>query len=264
MKEISSVSNPLVKEVVQLLDKSRHRRKKGLFVAEGLNELRLAIRQGYEIEQLFFCEEDIAEIELKSQLGFNEKTNLIKVTPQIMRKIAYRSEVKNAVAVLNSKRVLTHIPDKENMLLLVAESVEKPGNLGALLRSADAAGADAVLICDPATDIYNPNVIRSSVGCIFTVPVIVMTAEDAIKELVNKKIQVFTTFMEGAGSIWKQDLTQPTALVVGTENSGLTEIWRQPGFTNVIVPMAGKVDSLNVSVAASLLLFEAARQRTRQ
>jgi TrmH family RNA methyltransferase len=261
LKQISSVANPLIKEVVQLLEKSRVRRETGLFVAEGLNELRLAIQHGYQVQHLFFCTDEILEHELKGLLGITFNVDLIELTPQVMRKIAYRSGVKNAVAVLKSKPLPTHIPDKENLLLLVAESVEKPGNLGALLRSADAAGADAVLICDAATDVYNPNVIRSSVGCVFAVPVVAMSAADAIAELKRKGINVFTTFMENAESIWQQDLSSSTALVVGTENAGLTDIWRQPGFKNVNVPMFGAVDSLNVSVAASLLLFEAARQR---
>jgi TrmH family RNA methyltransferase len=145
---------------------------------------------------------------------------------------------------------------------VIAESVEKPGNLGALLRSADASGTTAVILCDPAVDIYNPNVIRSSVGCVFSVPVLVMKPDEALHFLREQKVSVYTTFMDNSVSIWDQDLTRPSAVVVGTESTGLSDFWRSAGI-NVNIPMYGSVDSLNVSTAAALMMFEMARQRQK-
>jgi TrmH family RNA methyltransferase len=150
-----------------------------------------------------------------------------------------------------------------NPFYVIAESVEKPGNLGALLRSADASGTTAVILCDPAVDIYNPNVIRSSVGCVFSVPVLVMNAEETLRFLSENGIAVYTTFMEKSVSIWEQNLTLPSAVVVGTESTGLSDFWKSAGI-NVNIPMFGRVDSLNVSTAAALMMFEMARQRSQK
>lgn len=263
MADISSVQNHRIREVAQLLEKSRARKSSRLFVAEGLNELRLCSKAGYVIEAVFFEEDVITEASLRDITGIIDAP-CMSVSPAVMAKIAYRQGVRNAVALV---KAVSHEPGKLNLpaqpLILVAEAVEKPGNLGALLRSADAAGVDAVVICDPATDIYNPNVIRSSVGCVFTVPIVVTETEKAIAWLNQSGIRIFTTFMDDARSVWEEDLRQPCALVVGTESTGLSDVWRLREARNVLIPMFGMVDSLNVSTAASLLMFEAARQRRR-
>jgi TrmH family RNA methyltransferase len=262
-KHIHSPQNPLVKETVLLLEKSRERKAKGLFVAEGLNELRLCIGAGYKVQKLFFCEQDIGRGELLETLQMNaEQVQTVSVSPEVMKKIAYREGVKNAVAVAEArKHELKDLKLPGNALVVVAEAVEKPGNLGALLRSADAAGADALILCNPGTDVYNPNVIRSSVGCLFTLSLAVATAEETTTFLSEKGFQVFTTFMDNAETAWNADFKQATALVIGTESGGLSKEWRKPNFKNINIPMFGKVDSLNVSAAAAVLMFEAARQR---
>jgi len=262
MKYISSLQNLAVKEALQLLEKSRLRKSRGLFVAEGLNELKMCLKGGYRLRYLFFCEEDITAEELFGWFSpLKTEADLYSVAPEVMNKLAYRSGVKNAVAVVESKKRAYEPPVKSvNPFYLIAESVEKPGNLGALLRSADASGTTAVILCDSALDIYNPNVIRSSVGCVFSVPVMVMSPQEAMKFLQDNKIAVYTTFMGQSVSIWNCDLTVPSAVVVGTESTGLSDFWKSAG-TSVNIPMFGLVDSLNVSSAAALIMFEMARQR---
>lgn len=262
MKYISSLQNLAVKEALQLLEKSRLRKSRGLFVAEGLNELKMCLKGGYRLRYLFFCEEDITAEELFGWFSpLKTEADLYSVAPEVMNKLAYRSGVKNAVAVVESKKRAYEPPVKSvNPFYLIAESVEKPGNLGALLRSADASGTTAVILCDSAVDIYNPNVIRSSVGCVFSVPVMVMSPQEAMKFLQDNKIAVYTTFMGQSVSIWNCDLTVPSAVVVGTESTGLSDFWKSAG-TSVNIPMFGLVDSLNVSSAAALIMFEMARQR---
>lgn len=264
MKYISSLQNPIIKETLQLLEKSRLRKSRGLFVAEGLNELKMCLKAGYQFRTVFYCEDDISPEELYAWFApMMPEADLIAVSAEVMRKLAYRSGVKNAVAVAEAKTI--SVPQEiksKSPFYLIAESVEKPGNLGALLRSADASGTTAVILCDPAVDIYNPNVIRSSVGCVFSVPVLVMSPQETLTFLKENKISIYTTFMDNAVSIWNQDLTRPSAVVVGTESSGLSDFWKTAG-TNVNIPMFGLVDSLNVSTAAALMMFEMARQRTR-
>ena len=264
-KHIHSPQNPLVKELVLLLEKSRHRKATGLFVAEGLNELRLCHKAGYKIKNLFYREDEIGGHELLETLGLTDAQHLlVSVSADVMKKIAYREGVKNAVALVEAREhKMENLKLPDNPLILVAETVEKPGNLGALMRSADAAGADALILCSPSTDIYNPNAIRSSVGCLFTLSLAVATAEETADFLLKNQMSVYTTFMENAVSAWDVDFKQATALVIGTESVGLSKVWRKPSFKNINIPMFGKVDSLNVSAAASVLLFEAARQRRK-
>lgn len=144
---------------------------------------------------------------------------------------------------------------------MVLESVEKPGNLGAVLRSADASGADAVIICDPLTDIFNPNLIRASIGAVFTVPTVCSTSEETIKWLKAKGIKIFTAQLQDSSLYYDTDLRQPSAIIMGTESSGLTNIWREAADSHIRIPMLGRLDSLNVSVSAAILLFEAVKQR---
>jgi TrmH family RNA methyltransferase len=263
MKHISSLQNPVVKETLQLLEKSRLRKARGLFVVEGMNELKMCLKAGYTFERLFFCEDDIEAEELTSWFEpLKTEAELLSVSAEVMGKLAYRSGVKNAVAVVKSGKKF-EVTQVNNPFYVIAESVEKPGNLGALLRSADASGTTAVILCDPAVDIYNPNVIRSSVGCVFSVPVLVMNAEETLRFLSENGIAVYTTFMEKSVSIWEQNLTLPSAVVVGTESTGLSDFWKSAGI-NVNIPMFGRVDSLNVSTAAALMMFEMARQRSQK
>ena len=156
---------------------------------------------------------------------------------------------------------LEDLPQRDNPLIVVLEGVEKPGNLGAVLRSADAAGADAVIICDPLTDIYNPNLIRASIGAVFTVPVAVCTSEEAIAYLKERGIKIHTAQLQDSREYYDTPMTGPVAIVMGTEATGLTSVWREAADSHIRIPMLGRLDSLNVSVSAAILLYEAVRQR---
>jgi TrmH family RNA methyltransferase len=149
----------------------------------------------------------------------------------------------------------------ERPLVVVLERVEKPGNLGAILRSADAAGVSAVIVCDPLTDLYNPNLIRSSVGAIFSVPSVACSSEACISFLKAKGIQILTAQLQDSHLYYDTDMRQATAIVMGTESTGLTDVWRRAADAHIRIPMLGRLDSLNVSVSAAILLFEAVRQR---
>lgn len=261
-KHISSLQNPLVKEISDLQQKSRSRKSSGRFVTEGLNEIRLCQLAGFEIEQVLFNPDDISATDIISETGCSpDAMEFCTVSRQVFSKLAYREDVRNAIAVVKNKpRNIRDWKPSEKSVVLVAEGIEKPGNLGALLRSADAIGADAVILADSKLDLFNPNVIRSSVGCVFTVPVFSMSSEEALAFLTSASYSVFTTFMDQASASWSVQYPLRTAVVVGTESTGLTEFWRQKEFSNVNIPMFGRVDSLNVSVAVSLLLYEVRRQ----
>ena len=263
-KIISSLQNPLIKNIGSLLEKARERRKQGLLVAEGLIEVGMALRAGYAVEQLLYnpditSEENIQQV-LKHQAPAAQQ--LIQVNGPVMEKIAYRANVPNVVAVLRSKSpALNEFKVKENPLILLLETVEKPGNLGAILRTADAAGVDAVLLCDPQTDWYNPNVVRASLGAVFTVPIFSITAAEALGWLQKHQIRIFATHLEASYPYYDCDLQGPTALVMGTEADGISAFWVQNAYQRVIIPMHGLADSMNVSVSTAILLFEALRQR---
>jgi TrmH family RNA methyltransferase len=177
--------------------------------------------------------------------------------------VVVRESGQNALAIFEMPSEPMEWKPKPGGLYLLVESVEKPGNLGALLRSADATAADGVVICDERIDAYHPQVIRNSVGTVFTVPLFVMSVQKAWDIIESKKVQLFTTFMENSKSVWDMDLTQTTAMLVGTESEGVSDFWREKG-VNINIPMFGMVDSLNVSVAASLMLYEAKRQRAKK
>jgi TrmH family RNA methyltransferase len=256
---ITSHHNPKIKGLLAL-EKPRERRRQCLFVIEGKKEIALAIKAGYRIGNLFFCESMIRPEDVLD-LGIPEKF-LFPITKEVYDKIAVRENSGGLMAVAEQKtHRLSDLRVAANPLVVVLESVEKPGNLGAILRTADAAGVNAVIVCDPQTDIYNPNVIRSSIGCIFTVPVAIASSAEAIAWLRERDIRIYSAALQDAKPYHTQDLTQPCAIVMGTEATGLTEIWTSQSHANIIIPMAGIADSMNVSTAAAVLIFEARRQR---
>ncbi|WP_277631850.1 TrmH family RNA methyltransferase [Avrilella dinanensis] len=261
-KHISSVQNSWVKKLIQIQEKSRERKKSGLFLVEGVREVSIALKAGYEIESLIYCPEltDNQSTDIIfSQINDNQK---VSVTKEVYQKLAYREKTEGIIAVVYAKKHdLSTLNLPENPLILVAESIEKPGNIGALLRTADAAAVDAVILADPKTDLYNPNVIRSSVGGVFTNQIAAGTSEEVIDYLKEKNIRIFSAILQEAVDYSTQDYKQGSAIVVGTEATGLSDIWRKHSTQNIIVPMEGVIDSMNVSVAASVLIFEAKRQR---
>ena len=264
-KTISSTQNPQVKNLVQLQDKSKARQEQGQFVLEGLRELDIALKAGYEPLQIFYCPRLLSLNRLMFELpALQEFKQLewIEVEPAVFAKIAYREDVGNVVTLCRLKA--HHLADLQlppSPLLLVVEGVEKPGNLGALLRTADAAGLNGVIVADPRVDIYNPNVIRSSVGCVFSSPLAVCSVPEAIAFLKAKGIPIWVSDLEAAEFYHRCNLKGAGALVMGTEATGITEAWRQAADLRLKIPMKGRIDSMNVSNAAAILMYEAQRQR---
>ncbi len=260
-KSISSTQNKTIKHLLHLQDKSRNRRKEGLFVAEGLREIELAIRSGYQFTELYYCPELIDDNSLASL--FNQVEDQIEVPLAVYQKIAYRSSTEGVLAIGKVKphRLEDLKFTSKNPFVLVAEAPEKPGNIGALLRTADAANVDAVLIANPRTDLYNPNIIRSSVGCVFTHQVATGSTAEIIAFLKAQHISIYCATLQASVNYTTCNYTNATAIVVGTEADGLSQEWRDAATKNIIIPMQGKIDSMNVSVSAGILVFEVVRQR---
>ena len=260
---ITSVQNARIKHVVALQQKSSLRREEGLFVVEGQREIEHCIEGGYEVVEVFKRSQEIG---IRSQeSGVRREVEYI-VTPQVYEKMAYRGSTEGIIGVVKSKghsisSVNCKLSTVNNPLVIVLESVEKPGNLGAILRSADAANVDAVIVCDPLTDLYNPNLIRASIGAIFTVPTAVCTSQECIDFLKERNIKILTAQLQDSYEYYDYDMRQATAIVMGTESTGLTQQWREAADAHIRIPMLGRLDSLNVSVSAAILMFEAVRQR---
>jgi len=256
---ITSAQNPKIKNILAL-EKARERKKQNLFILEGLKELSLAVEGGYRFNSIFFCPDIIDEQSLLRVI--KDENLLIPVQRALFEKIAYRESTGGILALGEQRQhELNAIKLSKNPLLLILEAVEKPGNLGALLRTADAAGIDAVIICDPHTDFYNPNVIRSSVGCVFTKQLASASSDDTMRWLKHHSVKIFCTSLQAAKPYHQVDFTHPAAIVMGTESTGLSDQWTKHSDANIIIPMQGEIDSMNVSTAAAVVIFEALRQR---
>lgn len=260
-KEITSVQNSYIKELYQLKEKSRDRKKSGLFLIEGAREISLAVKGGYQLETILYYPELYSAAQL-DQLS-NQPHTIIQISKEVYQKLAHRDTTEGVIAVAKTKsHDLNNIVFKsKNPLILVAEAPEKPGNIGAILRTADAANVDAVIIANPKTDLYNPNIIRSSVGCIFTNQIAMGSTSEIISFLKDKQILIYCAALQASEVYTSQDYTKATAIVMGTEATGLSYEWLQQSTRNIIIPMQGEIDSMNVSVAAGILIFEAKRQR---
>ena len=260
MKQITSIQNPLIKSLVLLQEKAKARKQSGTFLIEGQREIELALKGGFAIETILFLPEFISEKQINALT--NKTVELIEISKEIYQKLAYRDTTEGILAVAKTKSFhLSDLKLSKNPLLLVAEAPEKPGNIGALLRTADAANLDAVIIANPKSDLYNPNIVRSSVGCLFTNQIATGTTSEIITFLKENNINFYCATLQNSTSYHTQNYTIPTALVVGTEATGLTQEWRDSATQNIIIPMQGEIDSMNVSVAAAILIFEAKRQR---
>lgn len=261
MKQITSAQNPYIKSLVQLQEKAKSRKQSGTFLIEGMREIELAIKGKYEIETILFLPELVSEAQLKKFVSSSAVEN-IEISKEVYQKLAYRDTTEGILAVAKTKSLqLSDIKLPENPLILIMEAIEKPGNIGAVLRTCDAAKVDAVIIANPKTDLYNPNIVRSSVGCLFTNQIATGSTEEVIEFLIKNKVNFYSATLQNSTSYHTQNYTTPTALVVGTEATGLTELWREKATQNIIIPMQGEIDSMNVSVAAAILIFEAKRQR---
>ena len=224
---------------------------------EGRREIGRALSCGYEAESFFLCPDICPGEDLKL-----DEDKVFTVSPEVYAKIAYREGTEGLIAVLRSKEHrLEDLKLGSNPLIAVVESVEKPGNLGAMMRTCDAAGADALIVCDPLTDIYNPNLLRASLGTAFSVQCAVCSSEQAIEYLKQRGIRILTAQLQDSSLYYDCPMTSPCAIVMGTEATGLSEAWRQAADAHIRIPMNGIADSLNVSVSAAILLYDAVRQR---
>lgn len=271
IESITSPQNQKIRTLLELQEKSKARRKEGLFVLEGRRELLHCIEAGYEPYTLFICRDILSDRDLDDIIDAiaenfsGSACQIIEIPQHLYDKVAYRGGTEGVIAEMSCKSLaLESLKLKENPLVVILESVEKPGNLGAVLRSADASGVDAVIVCDPLTDMYNPNLIRSSIGAIFTVPVATATSEETIQWLKANRIKIYTAQLQDSEWYYDTDMRSGTAIVMGTEATGLTDVWRKAADAHIKIPMLGRLDSLNVSVSAAILMFEAVRQRNSQ
>ncbi|MFK6999848.1 RNA methyltransferase [Flavobacterium oreochromis] len=258
MKQISSIQNSYIKSLNLLQEKAKERKRTGSFLIEGIREIELAKKGGYQIDTILTCTEIIPKFN-SSEFEYNQ---IIEISKEVYHKLAYRDTTEGILAVAKTKSFkLEDLKLPNNPLILVAEAPEKPGNIGAILRTADAANLDAVIIANPKSDLYNPNIVRSSVGCLFTNQIATGTTNEIIEFLKTNHINFYAATLQNSTHYHIQDYTKPTALIVGTEATGLSEKWRTEATQNIIIPMQGAIDSMNVSVAAAILIFEAKRQR---
>lgn len=256
MLDITSLQNPRVKQIVRLRDDKKERQREGLMLVEGYDEISLALAAGH-IPQTLLVAPQLVRREFQGI-----RTEIISVSPEVFGKMSFRENPDGWLAVFPVPRVsLEDLRLSTSPLVIVAESIEKPGNLGAILRTADAARVDAVLVCDPRVDTYSPNVVRASRGTVFTVPVVETKSAQALVYLQRQRIQILAASPSAEAEYTRQNLGVPLAIVVGTENEGLSGFWMSHADLRVKIPMLGKVNSLNVSIATALIVYEAIRQR---
>ena len=265
IETITSAKNPKVRDATNLMDR-RQRDQTGLMLVEGVRELALAIKGGVSINRLFYCEDLFKgpeeDIILKAAAAQNAE--LIPVSTHVFEKLAYREDSFGLIAVAKQPiKTLDDIHLKKSPLAIVVEGVEKPGNLGAILRSADAAGVDCIIVCGKSTDIYNPNVVRASIGTVFTVPVVKTTVSESINWLKEKGIKTIATTPHAELEYFDADLGGPCAIVMGSEHEGLSDTWLNEADIRVSIPMKGEADSLNLAMSTTIMLYEAIRQRRK-
>lgn len=264
---LTSLQNSLVKEVFRLRDRSE-REKEKRFLIEGYREILRAVQSGHPIEMLWVCSELFLgsnEGALIEQIKRNG-AKLIRCTEAIFRKLSYRDRPDGLLAMAPQQHLTltdleSKLPSDKSPFLVVAEAIEKPGNLGTILRSADASGVDGLIVCDRCTDIHNPNVVRASVGTLFTVPVIEAESEATLEWLKEKEITILAATPSATALFTEVDMRRPIAIAVGTEQLGLSKRWMEEATVQVRIPMCGMADSLNVAMATTLLLYEVLRQR---
>ena len=255
--EITSPQNPRVKHIVKLRDDKRQRQKDGAMLVEGYDEIQLALSAGHRPRTL------LTSPELATRQMDEVASEIITVNRAVFEKLSYRENPDGWLAVFPIPQTsLDDLKLSELPLVIVAESVEKPGNLGAILRTADAAHVDALLVCDPRVDLWNPNVVRASRGAVFSVPVVESDNASALEWLKSRRIRILAATPSADMMYSDVNLREPIAIAVGTEDEGLTDFWMSNADVKVKIPMMGKVNSLNVSVSTALIVYEAVRQRT--
>ncbi len=259
---ISSNQNPKIKLIHELYE-SKGRKKHKLFIAEGNREIYIALQSGFKPRSIFINKDYVEKFPYKIFSDFVIPRNYVfQVESKLFSKISYREETEGIIAVFEWKNhELNQLRLKANPLLIVVESVEKPGNLGAILRTADAAQVDGVIVCNPVIDLYNPNVVRSSIGCIFSVPIALASSTETISWLKGEKIATYAAALQNAEFYHLYDYKNASAMIFGTEADGLSKEWVTHADYIIKIPMLGKIDSLNVSNAVAIMTFEAMRQR---
>ncbi|MCL2726913.1 MAG: RNA methyltransferase [Bacteroidales bacterium] len=258
---LESVHNPKIKGVLALLEKPKERRNSALFAVEGARELSMALAADYAPQALYYLPHIVSNPH--QQFALPPEFLCQPVAPNVYKKMAYRESTEGVIAVMHRKeRSLSALNLPPRPLVLVIEAIEKPGNIGAMLRTADAAQVDAVLVCDPLCDLYNPNLIRASLGALFTRQVAACCSTEAVAWLQQQGIDIYAATLQNAVSYHSQDYRLGCAIAVGSEAHGLSSIWKEAARACIQIPMRGSLDSLNVSVSAAVLVFEAVRQRT--
>ena len=251
---IESLQNEKIKNLNRLITDNRFRKKSGIFVVEGKQENERALQFGFENIEFYICE---------NIFGINHPEGKIHfVSSQVYEKLAYRGSSEGIIGIYKTKEFnLNEFSPEENASVIVVESVEKPGNLGAILRSCEAFGIDALIVTDTKVDFYNPNVLRSSVGCFFGMNVFSASNEETLAFLQKNNFKIYTTFMdESAEDLYQKNFTEKSALFFGTEHSGLSDFWLNKG-ENILIPMSGTIDSLNLSNAVAITCYEILRQK---
>lgn len=261
IEKITSLQNPRIKNLVAL-QKSRERKLQNRIIIEGYREISLALAAGFAVKELYSCR----PLDLDDNLALIkrdiEQRAIFEISVEVFEKLAYREASDGLIALAEPRFLkLQDVKLSDCPLIIVLEAVEKPGNLGAVLRTADAARVDAVIICDPLSDLYNPNTIRSSIGCIFTNQVVACSSAEAIIWLKEKGISTFAAALTAKDYYHETILSGPSAFIMGTEATGLSRIWLEGADHQIKIPMLGQIDSLNVSISAAVLVFEARRQR---
>ncbi|MEK7439958.1 MAG: RNA methyltransferase [Chloroflexota bacterium] len=263
---ITSLHNPKIKYAASLRE-SRQRKKDRVMLVEGRDEIVMALESGAKPQMLFYCFDFFGEGDHSSLMEqiVQRGSGTMEVNKRVFEKIAYRENPDGWLAIFPSiQKKLDDLKLGDNPLIVVVESVEKPGNLGAILRTSDAANVDALLICDPKIDLGNPNVLRTSRGTVFTMAIALTTSAEALRWLKAHGIKTVAATPEGATLYTEANLRQPIAIIVGTEKGGLSALWRNGADIKARVPLFGKINSLNVSVSTALFIYEAVRQRGRR
>ena len=254
--DISSLQNPRIKHIVKLRDDKKQRLRDRLMLVEGYDEIKLALLAGHQPQTILSS----PEISSRSISGLSAET--LTVSRAVFEKMSYRDNPDGWLGVFPIPSTsLDELKLNDSPLVIIAESIEKPGNLGAILRTADAAHVDALLVCDPRVDLWNPNVVRASRGAVFSVPVLESDNTSALKWLKSHKIRILAATPAADTLYTTVNLCEPAAIAVGTEDEGLTDFWLGNADVCVKIPMLGKINSLNVSVSTALIIYEAVRQR---
>lgn len=263
-EKITSTRNPGIRSLIKLR-KPRNREKEGLFVVEGIRETVMAMEAGFTMHSAFICPElSGGKLPGKIERLTARHPMASEISQNVYEAISYRENHDGIITVFHTRRQkLAGIMLNPDSMIVVLETVEKPGNLGAIARTAEAAGCDALLVCNPQTDIFNPNVIRSSLGCIFKFPVVSCTNQEALEWLKQNNFRIVATWLEASKSVFYSDLTGRVAIVMGSEADGITRFWVKNSTERVLIPMFGRVNSLNVSAATAMMVYECLRQRKK-